>query len=145
MGYFPVLAAAADVALPSTVAAFAVDSTAAAATVPKPILGPASADEVAIEVVALCIDRRNSLRLRMLRWPKSVKAISISSRQFHFHHDNFNFITAISTSLTAISISSRQFQFNFTTALSILSWHFLSTCLRTGNSRLDSRGPLPSG
>ena len=75
---------------------------------------------------------------RFLRWPKSVTAISISSRQFQlrsrqfqFHHGNFNFVhgnfnltTAISTSFTAISISPRQFQFhhgnfNFTTAISI--------------------------
>ena len=54
MGYLPALAAAAEVALPATVAAFAVDSTAAAETVPKP-LGPASADEVVVEVVALFI------------------------------------------------------------------------------------------
>ena len=49
----------------------------------------------------------------LVRWPKSVTAISISprqfqlrSRQFQFHHGNFNFTTAISTSFTAISISS---------------------------------------
>ena len=54
-----------------------------------------------------------------VRWPKSVTAISISprqfqlrSRQFQFHHGNFNFTTAISTSFTAISTSSRQFQFH---------------------------------
>ena len=64
MGYLPALAAAAEVALPSTVAAFAVDSTAAAETVPKQ-LGPTSADEVVVEVVALFIERRNSFRLRM--------------------------------------------------------------------------------
>ena len=58
------LAAAAEVALPSTVAAFAVDSTAAAETVPKP-LRPASGDEVVVEVVALFIERRNSFRVRM--------------------------------------------------------------------------------
>ena len=64
MGHLPALAAAAEVALPSTVAAFAVDSTAAAETVPKP-LGPASADAVVIEVVALFIEQRNLFRLRM--------------------------------------------------------------------------------
>ena len=64
MGYLPALAAASEVALPATVAAFAVESTAAAETVPKP-LGPASADEVVVEVVALFIERRNSFRLRM--------------------------------------------------------------------------------
>ena len=53
------------------------------------------------------------------------------SRQFQFHHGNFNFTTAISTSFTAISTLSRQFQFhhgnfnfvhgnfNFVTAISI--------------------------
>ena len=64
MGYLPALAAAAEVALPATVTAFAVDSTAAAEIFPKP-LGPASADEVVVEVVALFIERRNSFRLRM--------------------------------------------------------------------------------
>ena len=49
--------------------------------------------------------------VRLLRWPKSVTAISTSPRQFQFDHGNFNFThgnfnltTAISTSLTAISI-----------------------------------------
>ena len=50
----------------------------------------------------------------ILRWPKSVTAISICSRQFQFTHGNFNLLTAIST-------CSRQFHFphgnfNFLTA-----------------------------
>ena len=59
-----------------------------------------------------------------LRWPKSVTAISICSRQFQFAHGSFNLLTAVSISLTAISICSRQFQsahgsFNLLTAVSI--------------------------
>ena len=73
-----------------------------------------------------------------LRWPKSVTAISICSRQFQLAHGSFNLLTAVSISLTAISISltaisisltavsvcSRQFQFahgsfNLLTAVSI--------------------------
>ena len=73
----------------------------------------------------------------LLRWPKSVMAISIIlftaisiySRQFQFVHGNFNLLTAI-----LILICSWQFQFthgnfNFThsnfnllTAISIFSW-----------------------
>ena len=51
-----------------------------------------------------------------LRWPKSVTAISICSRQFQFAHGNFSL-------LTAISICSRQFQFargNFNLLIAIL-------------------------
>ena len=39
-----------------------------------------------------------------VRWPKSVTAISICSRQFQFAHGSFNL-------LTVVSICSRQFQF----------------------------------
>ena len=72
----------------------------------------------------------------LLRWPKSVTAISISSRQFQFHHGNFNFVHGNFNFVTAVSISPRQFQlrsrqfqlrhgnFNFTTAISILSRQF---------------------
>ena len=49
--------------------------------------------------------------LALVRWPKSVTAISICSRQFQFAHGSFNLLTAVSISLTAISICSRQFQF----------------------------------
>ena len=77
-----------------------------------------------------------------LRWPKSVTAISICSRQFQFAHGNFNLLTAISICsrqfhfahgnfnlLTAISICSRQFQFahgnfNLLTAISVCSRQF---------------------
>ena len=60
-----------------------------------------------------------------LRWPKSVTAISICSRQFQFAHGNFSL-------LTAISICSRQFQFahgnfNLFTAISICSRQFQFT------------------
>ena len=60
----------------------------------------------------------------------SFTAISISSRQFQFHHGNFNFVHGNFNFITAISISPRQFQlrsrqfqfhhgnFNFTTAIS---------------------------
>ena len=34
-----------------------------------------------------------------LRWPKSVTAVSICSRQFQFAHGSFNLLTAVSISL----------------------------------------------
>ena len=53
-----------------------------------------------------------------LRWPKSVTAISICSRQFQFAHGSFNFAHGSFNFahgnfnlLTAVSICSRQFQF----------------------------------
>ena len=62
-----------------------------------------------------------AVSLSLLRWPKSVMAISICSRQFQFVHGNFNLFTAI-------SICSRQFQFqlvhgnfNLLKAISIFS------------------------
>ena len=61
----------------------------------------------------------------IIRWPKSVTAISICSRQFQFAHGNFNFTHGNFNLLTAISVCSRQFQFvhgnfNLLTAISIL-------------------------
>ena len=61
-----------------------------------------------------------------------ITAISISPRQFQFHHGNFNFVHGNFNFVTAVSISPRQFQlrsrqfqlchgnFNFTTAISTL-------------------------
>ena len=46
-----------------------------------------------------------------LRWPKSVTAISICSRQFQFAHGSFSFAHGSFNLLTAVSICSRQFQF----------------------------------
>ena len=40
-----------------------------------------------------------------LRWPKSVTAISICSRQFQFAHGSFNFTHGNFNLLTAVSIS----------------------------------------
>ena len=76
----------------------------------------------------ICLNEKRQLSVFVshfiLRWPKSVTAISICSRQFQFAHGNFNLLTAISicsrqfqfahgnfSLLTAISVCSRQFQF----------------------------------
>ena len=50
------------------------------------------------------VENKNKPVNMIIRWPKSVTAISICSRQFQFAHGNFNL-------LTAISVCSRQFQF----------------------------------
>ena len=47
-----------------------------------------------------------------LRWPKSVTAISICSRQFQFYSRQFQFVHGNFNLLTAISICSRQFHFH---------------------------------
>ena len=49
-----------------------------------------------------CLQVQTKLKILDVRWPKSVTAISVCSRQFQFVHGNFNL-------LTAISICSRQF------------------------------------
>ena len=58
------------------------------------------------------------LKMSLLRWPKSVtaisillKTISIFSRQFQYLQGNFNFTHDNFNFFTAISIYSRQFQF----------------------------------
>ena len=43
--------------------------------------------------------------LSPVRWPKSVKAISICSQQFQFTHDNFNFFTATLKASSALLTS----------------------------------------
>ena len=63
---------------------------------------------------------KNWKRKKKVRWPKSVTAISICTRQFQFAHGSFNFNFAHGSFnfahgsfnlLTAVSICSRQFQF----------------------------------
>ena len=66
----------------------------------------------------------------------SPRQFQLRSRQFHFHHGNFNLTTAISISPRQFQLRSRQFQFhhgnfnfvhgnfNFTTAISTSSRQF---------------------
>ena len=91
-----------------------------------------------------------------------ITAISISprqfqlrSRQFQFHHGNFNFVhgnfnftTAISTSFTAISTLSRQFQFchgNLNFVHGNFNFNFTAgiSASFTAISTLNSSFPLP--
>ena len=85
------------------------------------------------------VENKNKPVNMIIRWPKSVTAISICSRQFQFAHGNFSLLTAISicSFLTAIGHREEPGRGNLDAALWVI--FFLVLCWRS-DSEIHEKG-----
>ena len=91
------------------------------------------------------VENKNKPVNMIIRWPKSVTAISICSRQFQFAHGNFSLLTAISicSFLTAIGHREEPGRGNLDAALWVI--FFLVLCWRSDSEIHENRWKMFCG